>query len=303
MRRTLLLVACTGLLSGTAHAQAPAAGPLALLLPASTRAVSVGNAWVASREDASVFYNPAQIIATNGYGIRLARYGAGATVGTLTSAFAIGNLNLGWGAQYVGYKVQSSAGYPLAPSDILTRGTRNGTSLVVATGINAVFKGFRTGAGMKYAEDRLEASSLGVSPDARLNGLILGDVGVSHGLLSGQAALAVQNIGRDDKIKLPVQTSLGWTRSINTSQVDFAIATEVLARNGWVGGGGGAEMSYGWLEGYSASVRAGAHRTETSEQRPISLGGTMNMDRLTVEYALEFFARGQNAHHFTFRWR
>ncbi|MEP6998978.1 MAG: hypothetical protein ABI969_00770 [bacterium] len=283
-----------------AHAQAPAAGPLVLLLPANTRAAAMGNAWVAGRDESSVFYNPAQINPTNGFGGRVVRYGSGGTLGTLANAVVVNWLTLGWGVQAVEFKAPLAAAYPFAPAVITQDGSRDAQSLVLAGGGSFLVKKFRAGIGVKYAEDRVDASVF--SPSIRKS-LLLGDVGVSHSLFSGTAALAVQNFGDDSRVALPIQTTLGWTRQLQTQQFDLAFAAQILEHNRWVGGGAGIEAGYGWIEGWSAALRAGARRPETVAQRPVSLGGALNADHLALDYALEFFEGSRYAHHISIRWR
>jgi hypothetical protein len=310
LRILLIAVAAACALAPTAIAQAPATGPLVLLLPASTRAAGMGNAWVAGRDETSVFYNPAQINPTTGFGGRVVRYGSGGTLGTLANALTINWLTLGWGVQVIDFKANATSPYPYAPTEMAKRGTRDAQSLEVAAGGNFLIKKFRAGIGLKYAEDRVEAAinpiagaPLSYIAPAIRKGAVLGDVGVSHSLLSGTAALAVQNIGDDRGVKLPIQTTLGWMRQMQAQQLDLAFATQVSLRRDWLGAGGGIEAGYGWIEGWSAALRAGAHRPETAAQKPIAMGATLNADHLSLDYALEFFEGSRYAHHLSLRWR
>lgn len=304
MRITLRIAAAACLLASNARAQAPAAGPLVLLLPASTRAAGMGNAWVAARDDAAIFYNPALINPTNGFLTTFVRYASNGTMGMLSNAMSVGTLNLGWGVEVLEFKARSDALYPFMPADITRSGTRDALSLSANAGANFTFRGFKAGLGMKYAEDRVDGlvGSSGVTPPIR-KGVLLGDFGLSHPFMSGTAALAVQNMGDDSRINLPIQTTLGYARGLSTSQLDFAFAADVSERNRWIGGGGGAEVGYGWIEGWSAALRAGMRRPETSAQRPLSLGGTLNADHFSIDYALEFFEHSGYAHHVSLRWR
>jgi len=311
MRKLLLAAATACTLASSAAAQAPDTGPLVLLLPANTRAAAMGNAWVAGRDETSVFYNPAQINPTTGFGGRVVRYGSNGTLGTLASAVTLNWLTLGWGVQAVQFDARGDETYPYVPTDIVRSGTRGAQSLEVVAGGNFLIKKFRAGVGLKYAEDRVDAlpNPIAAAPLSYLapsiqNGVVLGDVGVSHSLFSGTAALSVQNIGDNSHIEVPIQTTLGWARQMQAKQLDLAFAGEVFARrNNWLGAGGGVEAGYGWIEGWSAAVRAGMRRTETAGQRPIAVGATLNADHLSVDYALEVFVGDRFAHHFSFRWR
>lgn len=300
LRSTLVaLVLATAV---TARAQAPAAGPLVLLLPVTARATAMGNAWVAGRDESSVFSNPAQINPTAGFGGTFARYASGGTSAAIASATVVNWLTLGWGVEVVDFKARTDAAYPFAPGDVARGGSRDAQSLVATAGGSFLVKKFRVGLGAKYAEDRVDGvPSLGTP--SILKGVLLGDAGISHSLLSGTAALAVQNIGDDSRIALPIQTTLGWARQMVAQQLDLAFAAQVSERNKWIGGGGGVEVGYGWIEGWSAALRAGLRRPETSAQRPVSLGAGLSADHLGLDYALELFEGSRYAHHISLRWR
>lgn len=300
LRSTILALVIA--IAGTARAQAPAAGPLVLLLPGTARATAMGNAWVAGRDESSAFSNPAQINPTPGFGGTFARYGAGGTSAMIANATVVNWLTLGWGIEVVDFKARTDATYPFAPGDLARRGSRDAQSLLANVGGSFLVKKFRVGIGAKYAEDRVDGVPSIAAPPI-LKGLLLGDVGVAHALLSGTAALAVQNIGDDSRLALPIQTTLGWARQMQAQQLDLAFAAQVSERNRWIGGGGGVEVGYGWIEGWSGALRAGLRRPETSAQRPVSVGAGLNADHFGLDYALEFFEGNRYAHHFSLRWR
>ncbi len=286
-----------------AQADAPAAGALVLLLPTSTRATGIGNAWVAGRDDYSVFYSPAQINQTNGIGGSFTRYGFNGTLGAFSGGVTVGPLTYGWGVSLVEFRARNGSSYPFAPSELTSAGTRDALSVAATAGANYTYKGFRIGIGTTYAEDRVAAGT-GVANAAVHESFLLGNAGVSHPLWGGTAALAVENItDRDKKRHAPTQTALGWNRQLSAGEFDLGFATQLSMRDKWLGAAGGAEVGYGWIEGWSAVLRAGAHRTETAGQRPVSLGGTLNADRLAFDYAVEFFEGNRYAHHISVRWR
>jgi hypothetical protein len=289
-----------------AQAQAPAEAPLVLLLPVSARAVGLGNASV--RDDYAIFYNPARITPTNGIGVTLARYDANGSFGAFASASTIGPLNWGWGVELVQFRARASSAYPFAPEELVSDGARAALSLAAVVGAEYTFKGFNIGLGVKFTEDRVDgidpwylSSPAGALPFDHT--LVLADIGTTHTLLGGMAEFAVQNIGDRSHFPIPTTTKLGWARSVNTDQLDFVFAGDVLERGKWIGGGGGAEIGYGWIEGFSAALRVGARRPDTPGQHPLAIGGTLNADRLSLDYALEFFDGNRYAHHLAVRWR
>lgn len=261
----------------------------------------MGNAWVAGRDESAVFYNPAQIAPVVGASAGFTSYGGDAMLATLTGAATVNWLNLGWGVEAVKYSVRNSVSYPFAPAELTRPGSRDALSVVLGAGGSFLVKGFRTGIGVKYAEDRVAGG--GTGGRSILNGVMLADVGIARALLSGTAALTVQHIGDPSRDDRPLQETLGWTRQMQAKQFDLGFAAQVTERNRSVYAGGGVEAGYGWIEGWSAVVRAGARRTETPAQRPMGIGGTLNADHLALDYALEFFEGSRYAHHVSIRWR
>jgi hypothetical protein len=298
---TALAVALT--VSAGAQSSAPASGPLVLLLPTSARLTGVGNAGVSMRDDYAVFYNPALIGPSNGIGGSFTRYGSNGTLGALASGAAVGPLNYGWGVSLVEFKARNGSSYPFSPTELTSTGTREALSVNAAAGANFNYKGFRTGLGVNFTDDRV-AGGTGAVSDARHESYVLGNLGVSHPLWQGTAALALTNItDRNTSRHVPTQIALGWNRLEQVGQFDVSWTTQVSERDRRLGAAAGAELGYGWIEGWSAIIRAGAHREDYAGQRPVTIGGTLNADRLTFDYALEFFEGNRYAHHISVRWR
>ena len=300
-----------GSVAGTSIAQAPSSGPLILLLPAGARATAVGGAWVAGRDEDVVFYNPAQIAARTGFNLSLARYGSTATQGSMASGFAAGpwSLALGWGVRVAGLHAPADYVYPLTPDAMSAGGPVDVFSMQAVVGASILFKGFRVGVAGKYATDR--ASTLG---DGSVNSTLtheayLADAGIARNMLSGTVALAVQNIGNGPsdgtrEIDAPLQASLGWS-SVNWSpgEFDLGVYSQVTARTGWIAPALGAELNYGWIEGFSIAARAGVRRPETDAEKPFVIGAAFTGDHLVVDFAHQFFDGGHHANRVTIRWR
>jgi hypothetical protein len=289
--------------SAGAQSYAPAAGPIVLLLPTSARLTGLGNAGVSMRDDYAVFYNPALINQSNGIGGSFTRYGSNGTRGALTSGATVGPLNYGWGLSLVDFRARNGSSYPFSPTELTSSGTRDALSVNAAAGANFTYKGFRTGLGVNFTDDRV-AAGIGAANEARHENYLLGNLGVSHPLWQGTAALALTNItDRNTSRHVPTQIALGWNRLAQVGQFDVSWTTQLSERDRRLGAAAGAELGYGWIEGWSAVLRAGAHREDYAGQRPLAIGGTLNADRLTFDYALEFFEGNRYAHHIAVRWR
>jgi hypothetical protein len=307
-RTAVLLTLVFG--AGIAHAQD--AGPIALLLPKGARAASLGNAWVAGRDEYVIFHNPAQINATSGFGLTVAQFAVDARAVSAATAETVGSVTLGWGVQIVDFSTpRANATYPFAPADLTLHGDADLVSFVAVAAGQSTYRRFRFGVAAKYAEDAAPAESptsgLLVTPSR--GSALMADAGVSHALWTGTAGLAVQNIGHPYRLgaaryQLPTQVALGWSAQKQWGPLDFGYATQMLARRGgWVGAAGGVEVGWSWIEGYSVAGRVGARRTETPGERPVGLGASFTADRLTVDYGANLFAGNTAAHYVTVRWR
>lgn len=309
---TISLVATLGLAhasSVAAQQNAPAAGPVILLLPVSARAMGDGNAWVAGRDEFAVFYNPALLNASNGFSVSAASYGGDTRVGAFTAGQTIGPVTMGFGVHVADFSVVPGNEPPFTPSTLTHRGSSDAQSLEALVAWQSTYKGFRIGVAGKYAED---VSAVDVGParptTVTRGSAILADIGASHPLWQGLAGIALQNLGKsysmgDRKIAVPTTIALGWTIPKSWGPFDYGLATQVSARERWVAPAAGLEMGWSWIEGFSVTGRAGVRRTETSAERPVSLGGSFNADRLSIDYGMSFFEGNRYAQRVTVRWR
>jgi hypothetical protein len=311
MPRTPLLAAAM-ILAAAAPATAQSAGPLALLLPAAARPATLGNAWVAGRDEYAVFSNPATAQATAFVSASLANYGGeGFSLATAGGA-AIGPTTFGWGVHFVNSSFpRTDAKYPYDPADLVRAGDADNSSMVALLAARIIFKGFTVGVAGKYAQDIAprEISSTSTIVVPTRGSALLADIGTTHALWTGIAGLALQNVGEpymmgDREVEVPTQLALGWTKARTLGPFDFGFAGQAtLRRHGWVGVGGGMDLSYSWIEGISVGARVGARRTETDDERPVALGATVNFDRFNFEYGLGFYAGDKYAHRLTLRVR
>jgi hypothetical protein len=300
------------LLAAATPARTQSSGPLALLLPVSARPAALGNAWVAGRDEYAVFSNPATAQATAFVSFSLASYGGEGNSLATAGGAAIGPTTFGWGVHFVNSSFPRTDGkYPYAPADLVRSGDADNSSMVALLAARILFKGFTVGVAGKYAHDIAprEASSTSTIVVPTRGSALLADIGTTHPLWTGIAGLALQNIGEPytiggREVEVPTQLALGWTKARTLGPFDFGFAGQAtLRRHGWVGVGGGVDLSYSWIEGISVGARVGARRTETDDERPLALGATMTFDRFNVEYGLGFYAGDKHAHRLTMRVR
>ncbi len=297
--------------ASTASAQAPASAPLVLHIPSSARTAALGNAWVAGRDAEVIFYNPAQLIgARQDFGLSITRAGRSGTAASIASVYTAGKMSLtvGWGAQLVGFNVDPLAPYPYSADALLTRGSADGQSLLLTVGGAIVYRGFRVGGAGKYVSDRVSTAPDLLPAVSIGQHAWLADIGVARNIFGGVAAFSVQNLGRTStdtatRLTTPRQFLAGYSMTKAAGPLDLGLYSQVTMRRDWLAPAGGLDVGYSWIEGYSVAVRVGARRPETSAEHPLSLGAAFTADRLTIEYAVQFFDAGRTGHGVTVRWR
>jgi hypothetical protein len=293
-------------------AQSSPAGPLALLLPVSARSGALGNAWVAGRDEYAIFFNPAAVQTAAGIGASFSGYGSEGRSLAAVSSVVVGPATIGWGVHLVDFSTpRSNTAYPYAPATVTGEGDADLFSMVALVAARITHKGFQIGLAGKYSQDVVarEASTSSSLVLPLRGATVLADVGTTHALWTGTAGLAVQNIaapysvgGQDAEV--PTQIALGWTKVRTLGPLDFGFAGQTtLRRHGWVGVGAGLDFGWAWIDGYNVGWRVGARRTETDDERPLSLGATFTADRLNFDYGIGFFANDKYVHRLTVRWR
>ena len=255
-----------------------------LRLPASTRALGLGDAFVAGRGSDMVFYNPAMLALQPGLSASLQRYGSASTLGAVSSTFSTGPLAAGVGAQLLDYGAETSGGFRTL--NLGARGGVSAASLAASLAAATQFKGVRMGVATKYVEERI-----GLSRD----GGAAFDLGLARDMFGrATVGLAVQNLGAPLRVEgvelpLPMQTTLGaaaFSPPLFTFFDLAATAGLTYRRDGqWIPAGG-FELTYVPLDGWAFSGRVGARRiADDLGAKPLTLGAGLGFDRIGVDYA------------------
>ncbi len=292
------LVALVTVRGATLPAQETA--PLVLRLPSSPRAFGLGNAYVGGEGADAIFFNPANVGRTTGLLVSAARFRSASTEATIASSTSLGTkLAVAAFAQWLDY---GSAGFPTPPGLLTTRGPDDAQSLAAGMGAATIVKKFRIGVAAKYVEERI-AGVRGGRPAF--------DVGLAREIRWLTVGFAVQNLGRALDVggttaRLPTRLSVGAT----TRRLPIGAYFDVLAsaavlreRDGSIVPGGGAELVYEPVSGWTAKLRAGLHRPDPSSPAigPITLGGSLGLDRFSLDYSVEWYRVGGTVHRFGVR--
>lgn len=291
--------ASAALLLCVSVARAQAYGPVILRLPSDARVLALGNTGITSRDDAAVFYNPAQLAVASGFGVSGEWLDTGAGTGSMSAVTRFnGTGGIGIGARFANFDTPAG-GFPVDRATMLGGGALPGTAFEASIGGAQVVKKVRVGVAIKYAEEMGGTERIG---------RVLGDVGLSKDMLRSTFGLSVQNIGRDmtaaaGNVLLPIKSTFGASQSRSFGPFDFnGVAAISMIRTDAVQGSGGVEMNYSWLSGYNVVLRGGARSRVTGEQ-PLTAGAGFTMDRLTIDYALETLDDQRVAHRFGVRIR
>jgi hypothetical protein len=294
--RFAVLVAVVSVAPASAEAQAAGFGPIVLQLPASTRAIGFGNAYVGVRDPEAVFYNPAQLGVRPGIAVSVERYGSNATATSFSNTYVFGRFGFGLGVQHLDYDI-SSDGYPAAAPNgetLIEGGGFSASSLVAAAAAEMAFKGIRWGVTAKVAEDR----------HARVrDGVLLADVGAAKEISLVTVGVTVQNLGGSPRLlgtsaALPTRVVLGAAAAgYPLGPFDLAASSAVsVRRGGRVAPMGGVELGYVPIDGITFAGRVGARLPEKNAEAPITLGGSFTFDRVSFDYAFEPY-QGQGSGH------
>ena len=287
-----------------AWAQQNSHPPLLLQLPASTRALGLGNAFVIGSDDpTALFYNPALISPAEGISGGVQRYGSAGTLLTLAGAaeweWATGGVALG--VQALSYGVPSEDPDQLTTEAALLRAGPVGASEMVASVGYARSAGdFELGIAAKWIEQRI---------GARRDATAAVDLGAMTEVRRVNLGLALQNLGPALEMggaerELPLSATLGATlpsRPVGSLDVGASAAVTAI-RGGEVAAGGGVEVAYWPIQGRTFVGRIGLRHTEDDGARPLTLGAAFWGDNLAIEYAYQGFETG-STHRIGVAWR
>ena len=244
--------------------------------------LAMGDIGVAGRDDDVIFYNPAQLMVARGTSFSFARSSQTARGGTMSTVLRLGPGAIGLGGNYLEY--QRPPFYPFSRTEVLGPNPGIGSSVLGTIGYAQTYRGLRIGAAAKYAMDATDA-------DRYRN--VYGDAGIARDFGRYTAAFSVQNIGSSLErgavtIDAPTVATLGVASGRSLGPFDaLATAGVSYSREDELTAGGGAEIGWSWLSGYSIAARAGAHQARQNGDTELMGGVGFTADRLTLDVAAE----------------
>ena len=285
----------------TIAAQPRGEAPLVLRLPSSARIAAMANAGIASNDGDALLYNPGMLNGARGMAVSVQRYGAFGTAGAFGTVTQVGVLNVGVGAQFVDWRAPSGTTWGDAVRPGATRLADSGavaaSSNAFTVGVARVVKGgFRLGASLKYAEDRLGAQH---------DGTFAFDVGFTMPIGPANLAITAQNLGPGLNIGgvngiLPRRIGIGYGGGLYSLYEHFDLGAQMqltLEGNSFVRPAGGVEVGYVPIEGVAIVMRSGLRLPRERDESLVTGGLGLTLDRISIDYALEPFRGGRPASH------
>ena len=304
MRRFSAITAMLALAPSMLQAQGRGRGPVILDLPASTSALALGNAFQLSGVSSdAIFYNPALLLRSTGFGMAGQRFGSHSTMLTLSGATDWWKGRVGVGVQTLSYSTNAASPRDIAAgeADLLTGGATAVSELVATVGYAQEVFGVRWGIAGKVVEQRMAGSKDAV-PAA--------DLGASITLGRITLGLAAQNLGPDVKVggtdvDLANRVTAGADyrrRPMGPLDIGGSAAVTRL-EDGTIIPALGAEVAWWPVNGRTFIGRVGIRRIEDSPASEITFGGAFMGDAITIEYAYQGFDDLDGAHRLGVSWR
>lgn len=290
MRRLVFVAAlAASLIPVRGRAQSGTGTAVLLELPASTRALALGNAFVAAGTDeAAIFYNPAQlaVIPKTSAGLSVQQWFLSSTLAAAAAATRLGGGTIAVGLQVVDYgSTEQVIGDPGAGGG-QTGATVSAGDYAASIAYALAVHGVRLGATGKYISQRLVDRSGGTAAI---------DVGAAFDLMGITFGASLQNVGGDiniaaDRWVLPRMVRVGTAVPIRgVGPVDLLGTFEVEhTRDGKTQPLGGVEMAYHATSDVTLLGRVGAlARPKDADISPVSFGGGLRARHLALDYAYE----------------
>ena len=287
---------------GTSELAMPRAGyegPLVLRLPSSARNLGMANAGVSSNDGDAIFYNPGMLTQARGVAVSVQRFGGQAMAGSFGSVQTLGSLSVGVGAQVLQFNADMYdpiASVKQGAPRLSDGGDVPAASTALTLGVGRTIKGYRLGAAVKYAEERLGAVR---------DGVLALDMGLNMAAGPATFAVSVQNIGAGPDLytlngPLPTRLTIGYGGGLFPvwEQWDIGMQTQIsVERDGFVRPAGGVELGYVPIEGVALVVRTG-FRLPREKDEPLVTGGLgLTADRYALDYAIEPMRGNRPASH------
>jgi len=322
MIRTAVLVSALAVICSTKlSAQTNHTLPRVLELPASTRAMALGGAYMTNSPQADVlFYNPALLVGVQSFGLDIQQWGTASWTSTAVAARQWLGGGIGIGLQVLQYGAHGPGSYtaPSGQAHLFDAGSLPVSERVATIGYAREIKGFNLGLAIKLIEERVAFNKF-VASDARTrDGAVWFDAGISKTFFALTTSLSYQNNGDRlfageylgdyqvaDRITLGVSSS-GMQFGIFDYGITAAITqVRTFKEDSATIPAAGLEISYWPIRGRTFVARAGVQRTPYYEDAsPFTFGFAYWGDNLVLEWSFHGMEQSElRTHRFGVSWR
>jgi hypothetical protein len=295
------------LIPAVALAQATSTTAVVLQLPSSARALALGDAYAAAREDEAVlFYNPGNLATVRGVAASLSvqEYLASSKLFAVTLAVPVGPGSMGLGLQVLDYGTSEQV---IGDPSMGDPGTGSGATLsagdyVLSLGYGVRMGDFRAGLTAKYVAQLLGFES---------GGAAAADFGVALDLWRGASVgAALQNVGGNISLagssgELPRVWRVGVsTPPLVLNPVRITGYADLSERRGSdARPSGGVELGWTTAAGLHVLGRVGmTSPPDRSVLSPLAFGGGFRLQHLSLDYAYQSLEAFGATHRFGLRW-
>ena len=304
MRAPIGLLLFALLLSpSSATAQTPGALPQVLELPASTRAMALGDAYMmdAGHADA-IFYHPALLTGASGFGLDVQRWGStsSATAASAATQWLGGGVGIGLLTLQYGAPGTRGAAAPGGQDHLFENGDVPVSERVAVVGYARELFGIDVGVAGKLVEER-------VGGDQDTEAMV--DLSLSTDVGPLTIGLTAQDWGKEPIVETgraqPTRLVLGagaYGQEVGIFDVGLAGAVSYTEDQTTVSGG--IEVGYWPVRGRTFVARAGIRQVPEGEGSPFSFGFAFWGDDVVLEWAYRPFGElDSGTHRFGVRWR
>jgi hypothetical protein len=304
MKTAILILLALGL-SDSVSAQTPGRGPMVLDLPASTRALGLGTAYVLSgNESELLFANPALLADASGFQLSGGTWGLESFTARASGAGEWLGGGVGFGLRVLDYGATSNRSNLVAGDEfqLLEEGDYGAGQMAATLGYGREVGPVTVGVSGHLLRDRLDGTG---STTAAF------DVGVAAEVSRFTVGVVAQSLGPDmdlagESIPLPERYTLGVSSERAwVGPLDIAGTAAVTYRvdGTWIPAGG-VEVAWWPVTGRTLVGRVGIRDVPAESQAQAwTVGGAFEGDRISLEYAFQGYDEYDGAHHFGIRLR
>ena len=294
------------LLAIAVDAGAQERGPVVLRLPASTRALAMGNVFgVGSVDSDGIFYHAAFPDRLRGVSLGVQWWGSRASLYTASGATEWWGGGLAVGVRSLDYGGRLSAPIPAGPRTDEGTLDEPGVAVISERAASVAYarriKGVRAAVTTHLIEQRVIGErNVAAAFDA---GLGLETTYFGFALSGRNIGSSFERAGEDVALPTQVQLTVAAIRAGPLGPIDVQPGVAVLYElDGDVVPAGGVEVSYWPVSGRTFSLRLGARRADDGV-RPWTAGAGFSGDRLILDYAVVPLTGDRVIHRFGIRWR